>query len=71
MPELRADAMIFDMDGVVIDSGDVYAKHWRAWGAGHGFDYDHDIADVHPGRPPAETAMRPISPATSASTSGA
>ena len=61
MPELRVDAMIFDMDGVVIDSGDIYAKHWRAWGAGHGFDYDRDIAHVHPGRPPAET-IRVIAP---------
>jgi len=55
MPELRVDAVIFDMDGVVIDSGDVYAKHWRVWGAQHGFDYDRDIHRVHPGRPPAET----------------
>ena len=61
MPELRVDAMIFDMDGVVIDSGDVYAKHWRAWGAQHGYDYDRDIAHVHPGRPPAET-IRVVAP---------
>ncbi len=61
MPELRVDAMIFDMDGVVIDSGDVYAKHWRMWGAQHGYDYDRDIAHVHPGRPPAET-IRVVAP---------
>ena len=40
MPELRVRAMIFDMDGVVIDSGDVYARHWRLWGEQHGYDYD-------------------------------
>lgn len=61
MPELRVSAIIFDMDGVVIDSGDVYAKHWRAWGARHGYDYDRDIAQVHPGRPPAET-IRIVAP---------
>jgi mannitol-1-/sugar-/sorbitol-6-phosphatase len=61
MPELRVQALIFDMDGVVIDSGDVYAKHWRAWGAQHGYDYDRDIAHVHPGRPPLET-VRIVAP---------
>ncbi len=61
MPELRVDAMIFDMDGVVIDSGDVYAKHWRLWGAQHGLDYDSQIAHVHPGRPPLET-IRAVAP---------
>ena len=55
MSELRVDAVIFDMDGVVIDSGDVYDKHWRAWGARNGVDFDAHIAAVHPGRPPAET----------------
>ncbi len=61
MPELRVDAIIFDMDGVVIDSGDIYAKHWRLWGEGHGLDYDTDIAPVHPGRPPVET-IRIVAP---------
>lgn len=61
MPELRVDALIFDMDGVVIDSGDVYARHWRAWGEQHGYDYDRDIALVHPGRPPVET-IRMVAP---------
>ncbi len=61
MPELRVDAMIFDMDGVVIDSGDVYAKHWRLWGAEHGLDYETQIARVHPGRPPVET-IRLVAP---------
>lgn len=61
MPELRVDALILDMDGVVIDSGDIYARHWRAWGAEHGHDYDHEIARVHPGRPPVET-IRIVAP---------
>jgi sugar-phosphatase len=61
MPGLRVDAVIFDMDGVVIDSGDVYARHWRVWGAEHGIDYDTAIAHVHPGRPPVET-IRTVAP---------
>lgn len=61
MPELRVDAMIFDMDGVIIDSGDIYARHWRGWGAEHGVDYDTAIAGVHPGRPPVET-IRVVAP---------
>ena len=61
MPELRVVALIFDMDGVVIDSGDVYARHWREWGAAHGLDYDTDIDHVHHGRPPVET-IRTVAP---------
>lgn len=61
MPELRVDALIFDMDGVVIDSGDIYARHWRTWGQAHGIDYDTHIAPVHPGRPPVDT-VRLVAP---------
>jgi mannitol-1-/sugar-/sorbitol-6-phosphatase len=61
MPELRVDAVIFDMDGVVIDSGDIYAKHWRSWGQQHGIDFEAQIAHVHPGRPPLET-IRVVAP---------
>lgn len=61
MPELHVEAIIFDMDGVVIDSLDVYVRHWQRWGAAHGLDYATDIAAVHPGRPPAET-IRVVAP---------
>jgi sugar-phosphatase len=61
MPELRVDALILDMDGVVIDSGHVYERHWRVWGERHGIDYDTYIVRVHPGRPPAET-IRVVAP---------
>ena len=61
MPELHVAAVIFDMDGVVIDSGDIYERHWRNWAVGHGLDYDSDIASVHPGRPPVET-VRVVAP---------
>ncbi len=61
MPELRVDAVIFDMDGVVIDSHEVYERHWAEWGAGHGIDYETQIAAVHPGRPPLQT-IRLVAP---------
>ncbi len=61
MPELRVDAIIFDMDGVVIDSHDVYERHWAAWGASHGIDFESEIAAVHPGRPPLQT-IRVVAP---------
>ena len=61
MPELHVDAIIFDMDGVVIDSHDVYERHWAAWGAGHGIDFESEIAAVHPGRPPLQT-IRVVAP---------
>jgi sugar-phosphatase len=61
MAELRVEALILDMDGVVIDSGQVYARLWRAWGDQHGIDYDTQIAHVHPGRPPLET-IRLVAP---------
>jgi sugar-phosphatase len=70
MPELYVDAVIFDMDGVVIDSGEVYERHWREWGAGHGIDFDSDIAMVHPGRPPVET-IRVVAPHLDAATEAA
>lgn len=61
MPELRVEAIIFDMDGVIIDSLDVYQRHWRTWGAAHDLDYETHIAGVHSGRPPAET-IRIVAP---------
>jgi len=65
VPELRVAAVIFDMDGVVIDSGDIYAKHWRLWGEQHGIDFTTHIAAVHPGRPPVET-IRLVAPSLDA-----
>lgn len=54
MPSRKVAGIVFDMDGVLIDSGDVYAAHWREWCAGHGIDYER-VAKVHPGRPPRST----------------
>ena len=48
------------MDGVLIESGGVYERHWAAWAATHDVDPQH-ISRVHPGRPPRET-IRIVAP---------
>jgi sugar-phosphatase len=60
MSELRVDAILFDMDGVLVDSGDVYDRHWRRWAAERDVDFA-EVAIVHPGRPPRET-IRLVAP---------
>jgi sugar-phosphatase len=50
MPELRVDAVLSDMDGVLIDTGGVYDRHWAAWAEQHGIDPAH-IVGQHHGRP--------------------
>jgi beta-phosphoglucomutase-like phosphatase (HAD superfamily) len=46
MPELRAAALISDMDGVLIDTGGIYDRHWERWAAHHGVSHER-IAAVH------------------------
>lgn len=58
-------AVIFDMDGVLIDSTAVYERHWRAWAAGHGLDPEAPVA-VHHGHPAVET-IRLVAPHLDAS----
>jgi mannitol-1-/sugar-/sorbitol-6-phosphatase len=57
---LSCDAVIFDLDGVLIDSNPISERHWRAWAARHGIGYDL-IEPVHHGRPTVET-MRLVAP---------
>ncbi len=51
---IRAKAILFDFDGVLIDSEHVYEQHWRRWAAGHGVSLSH-ILSVHHGIPPVQT----------------
>lgn len=53
-------AIIFDVDGVLINSDPVAERHWRLWADRHGVDYEA-IARIHHGRPTVET-MRQVAP---------
>ena len=50
----QGDAIIFDLDGVLIDANSVYERHWQTWAARHGVPFE-DILAVHHGRPAAQT----------------
>ena len=60
MTHLECDAILFDLDGVLIDSTDCITRHWQAWGEKHRLDLDKIMAVAH-GRPTLET-MRLVAP---------
>jgi sugar-phosphatase len=60
MRELDVDAVLFDMDGTLVDSDAVVARVWAGWAR----RYDVDLATVMrvtPGRP-ADESMRDLAP---------
>ena len=50
MVQVRCQAMLFDMDGVLIDSTPAVARVWSRWALAHGFEPDEVVARAH-GRP--------------------
>jgi mannitol-1-/sugar-/sorbitol-6-phosphatase len=54
MPQIRCAAVLFDLDGVLIDSTRVVARVWHRWAVEHGFDPEQVIARAH-GRPSLST----------------
>jgi mannitol-1-/sugar-/sorbitol-6-phosphatase len=60
MPELIVAALISDMDGVLVDTGGIYDRHWESWAEQHSVSHRR-IASVHFGRPAAET-IRIVAP---------
>jgi mannitol-1-/sugar-/sorbitol-6-phosphatase len=54
MTEIRCSALLFDMDGVLIDSTPAVARVWQHWAIEHGFDPVEVIARAH-GRPSLTT----------------
>ncbi|HXE30702.1 MAG TPA: HAD family hydrolase [Terriglobales bacterium] len=51
---IRCRGILFDMDGVLIDSTPAVARVWRAWAIEHGFDPDEVVHRAH-GRPSLAT----------------
>lgn len=54
MPQIQCKAVLFDMDGVLIDSTRAVARVWHRWALEHGFDPDEVVSRAH-GRPSLTT----------------
>ena len=51
---IRCQAVLLDMDGVLVDSTDAVARVWRRWAIARGFDPDAVVSAAH-GRPSLDT----------------
>lgn len=54
---LRCKGLLFDLDGVLVDSDAVAVRHWRLWAAKHGLDAEAILA-VHQGVPSVQTIAK-------------
>ncbi len=54
MTEIHCAALLFDMDGVLINSTPAVARVWRQWAIEHGFNPEEVVARAH-GRPSLTT----------------
>jgi mannitol-1-/sugar-/sorbitol-6-phosphatase len=54
MTEIRCAALLFDLDGVLINSTPAVARVWSLWAIEHGFNPDEVVARAH-GRPSLTT----------------
>lgn len=58
--EITCRAVLFDMDGVLVDSTAAVARVWQKWASRHGFDPEH-VAHIAHGRP-SITTIRELLP---------
>lgn len=54
MTEIHCSALLFDLDGVLIDSTPAVARVWHRWAIEHGFNPEEVVARAH-GRPSLTT----------------
>ena len=54
MTEIRCSGVLFDLDGVLIDSTPAVTRVWRQWALEHGFNPEEVVESVH-GRPSLTT----------------
>jgi sugar-phosphatase len=52
--QIQCEALLFDMDGVLINSTPAVARVWRQWAIEHGFNPEEVVAHAH-GRPSLAT----------------
>jgi sugar-phosphatase len=69
MTHFECDAVLFDLDGVLVDSAACVERHWRRWAAEHHLDPDTIMRVAH-GRPTVET-IRLVAPHLPAEEEGA
>ena len=60
MTDLECDAVLFDLDGVLVDSSACVERHWRRWASEHGIDPDETMRFAH-GRPTVDS-IRLVAP---------
>jgi mannitol-1-/sugar-/sorbitol-6-phosphatase len=60
MIQVRCSALLFDLDGVLIDSTPAVARVWRGWAIEHGFDPE-TVTNLAHGRP-SRTTIRELLP---------
>ena len=66
---LHCDAILFDLDGVLVDSRECVERTWRNWAAERGLDPELVLREAH-GRRTLETIAR-VAPHLDAATEGA
>src|SRR5690348_18406080 len=54
MVELTCEGLLFDLDGVLVDSTPAVARVWTKWAIPHGFDPEETVRKAH-GRPSVAT----------------
>jgi len=54
MTVITASGMLFDLDGVLIDSTPAVARVWTQWAVEHGFEPERTVREAH-GRPSIES----------------